>query len=563
MKLHTHYISCTLVAAIGFLVSCGPSKTEMNKKIDTFLEHYDSIVPPLQKEMNLAYWNASLSGSEADFQKVGELQMKLVEIYANKQDFELLKMAYKKGSETDAVKKRRVEVLYNIYLSSQADTALQKKIITLQNEIEVKYSNFRAEVNGKKLTDNDIEEILKQSKNSNELESAWKAHKAIGPVVANDILQLVKLRNQTAKELGFSNYHEMSLKLSDQDPKMISQLFDELDEMTAPAFAKLKTEIDSFFAVRYNVKASELKPWHYQDRFFQEAPAIYPVDLDKYYKDKNIEILTRDYYSSIGLEVADIMEHSDLYEKPGKNQHAYCMDIDNSGDVRVLCNVKFNAYWMNTLLHEFGHAAYDKYIDPALPFDLRNPAHTFTTEAIAMMFGRMYANPQWIQDMTCISDEEKLKIQENCNKTLRLEQMVFSRWAQVMYRFEKSLYEDPDQDLNALWWKLVEKYQLVKKPEGRNAPDWASKIHIATSPCYYHNYLLGELLASQLHYYIVKNCIKSDSMQNQSYFSNKQVGKFLIQKVFIPGSLMPWNEMIEKATGEKLTAKYYSEQFAK
>jgi peptidyl-dipeptidase A len=563
MKLHTHYISCTLVAAIGFLVSCGPSKTEMNKKIDTFLEHYDSIVPPLQKEMNLAYWNASLSGSEADFQKVGELQMKLVEIYANKQDFELLKMAYKKGSETDAVKKRRVEVLYNIYLSSQADTALQKKIITLQNEIEVKYSNFRAEVNGKKLTDNDIEEILKQSKNSNELESAWKAHKAIGPVVANDILQLVKLRNQTAKELGFSNYHEMSLKLSDQDPKMISQLFDELDEMTAPAFAKLKAEIDSFFAVRYNVKTSELKPWHYQDRFFQEAPAIYPVDLDKYYKDKNIEILTRDYYSSIGLEVADIMEHSDLYEKPGKNQHAYCMDIDNSGDVRVLCNVKFNAYWMNTLLHEFGHAAYDKYIDPALPFDLRNPAHTFTTEAIAMMFGRMYANPQWIQDMTCISDEEKLKIQENCNKTLRLEQMVFSRWAQVMYRFEKSLYEDPDQDLNALWWKLVEKYQLVKKPEGRNAPDWASKIHIATSPCYYHNYLLGELLASQLHYYIVKNCIKSDSMQNQSYFSNKQVGKFLIQKVFIPGSLMPWNEMIEKATGEKLTAKYYSEQFAK
>ena len=563
MKLHTHYISCTLVATIGFLVSCGPSKTEMNKKIDTFLEHYDSIVPPLQKEMNLAYWNASLSGSEADFQKVGELQMKLVEIYANKQDFELLKMAYKKGSETDAVKKRRVEVLYNIYLSSQADTALQKKIITLQNEIEVKYSNFRAEVDGKKLTDNDIDEILKKSTNSKDLESAWKAHKAIGPVVANDILQLVKLRNQMAKELGFSNYHEMSLKLSDQDPKMISQLFDELDEMTAPAFAKLKTEIDSFFAVRYNVKASELKPWHYQDRFFQEAPAIYPVDLDKYYKDKNIEILTRDYYSSIGLDIADIMEHSDLYEKPGKNQHAYCMDIDNSGDVRVLCNVKFNAYWMNTLLHEFGHAAYDKYIDPALPFDLRNPAHTFTTEAIAMMFGRMYTNPQWIQDMTCISDDEKLKIQENCNKTLRLEQMVFSRWAQVMYRFEKSLYEDPDQDLNALWWKLVEKYQLVKKPEGRNAPDWASKIHIATSPCYYHNYLLGELLASQLHHYIVKNCIKSDSMQNQSYFSNKQVGKFLIQKVFIPGSLMPWNEMIEKATGEKLTAKYYSEQFAK
>jgi len=563
MKLYSLHITSTLAVAICILTSCGPSKTEMNKKIDVFLEHYDSIVPPLQKEMNLAYWNASLTGSEDGFKKVGELQKKLVEIYANKHDFELLKLAVKKGSEADLVKKRRVEVLYNLYLSSQADTALQNQIINLQNEIEVKYSNFRAEVDGKKLSDNEIEDVLKTSIDSKTLETAWNAHKAIGPVVANDILQLVKLRNKMAKELGFSNYHEMSLKLSDQDPEMISKLFDELDQLTAPTFANLKVEIDSFFSIRYGVKSSELKPWHYQDRFFQEAPAIYPVELDKYYKDKNLESLTRDYYASIGLEVSDIMKNSDLYEKPGKNQHAYCMDIDNAGDVRVLCNMKPNAYWMNTMLHEFGHAAYDKYIDPALPFDLRNPAHTFTTEAIAMMFGRLYTNPQWIQDMTGISNDEKVKITDNCNKTLRLEQMVFSRWAQVMYRFEKALYTDPNQDLNSLWWSLVEKYQLVKKPEGRNAPDWASKIHIATSPCYYHNYLLGELLASQLHHYIVINCIHSDTIQNQSYYKNKQVGSYLIQKVFIPGSLMPWNEMIEKATGEKLTAKYYSEQFAK
>ena len=37
----------------------------------------------------------------------------------------------------------------------------------------------------------------------------------------------------------------------------------------------------------------------------------------------------------------------------------------------------------------------------------------------------------------------------------------------------------------------------LKKPEGRNMPDWATKIHVALYPCYYHNYLLGELLASQ------------------------------------------------------------------
>jgi peptidyl-dipeptidase A len=237
--------------------------------------------------------------------------------------------------------------------------------------------------------------------------------------------------------------------------------------------------------------------------------------------------------------------------------------MDNEGDVRVLCNIVPNEEWMGTMLHEFGHAIYDKNIDNTLPFILRDPAQTFTTEAIAMMFGRFSANPQWIKDNLGISDEEKTKIAENCFKTLRLNQLVFSRWAQVMYRFEKSMYANPDQDLNKLWWNLAEKYQLLKKPEGRKEPDWATKIHIATYPCYYHNYLMGELLASQLFYYIVKNIIKSDDYKFQSFSGNKDVGAYLKAKVFVPGMKYFWNDMIEKATGEKLTPKYYAKQFVK
>ena len=52
----------------------------------------------------------------------------------------------------------------------------------------------------------------------------------------------------------------------------------------------------------YDLKSKdELMPWNYQNRFFQEAPKIYDVDLDKYYKDKNLETLTADYYAGIGL----------------------------------------------------------------------------------------------------------------------------------------------------------------------------------------------------------------------------------------------------------------------
>jgi len=51
------------------------------------------------------------------------------------------------------------------------------------------------------------------------------------------------------------------------------------------------------------------------------------------------------------------------------------------------------------------------------------------------------------------------------------------------------------------------------------------------------------------------------SCVNQSYYNKPEVGKYIIDKVFKPGAKYFWNDMIEKATGEKLTAKYYARQF--
>jgi len=70
------------------------------------------------------------------------------------------------------------------------------------------------------------------------------------------------------------------------------------------------------------------------------------------------------------------------------------------------------------------------------------------------------------------------------------------------------------------------------------------------------------LLASQFNHYIAANVLKSDNF-GQCYYGKKEVGDYFIEKVFKPGARNSWNEMIEKATGEKLTAKYYAGQFVK
>lgn len=542
-------------------LSCTSKQEKMEIKLRDFITKIEAEVKPLSQEAAIASWDASITGKDEDYKKSEYAQVELVKLFSDSTLFAELKGIRESGLVKDSILYRQMEVLYPSFLRNQVSKELLEQKIKMESELEKKYSNFRADLNGKKVSDNEIEEILSTSKNSKELEAAWNAHKAIGKDVANDVIAIVKIRNQIAKELGYENYHTMNMILSEQNPAEILALFEELDSLTKDAFAELKGDIDTYFAKRYGIAKEKLMPWHYQNRFFQEAPKIYDVDLDQFYKDKDLVDLSAKYYNGINLNVDDIIKKSDLFEKQGKNQHAYCTDIDRNGDVRVLCNVKPTMSWMNTMLHEYGHAVYSKYYDPQKPFLLRDAAHTFTTEAIAMIMGRCASNPQWMLDMGIVTPAQKEQIADVCAKSLRLEQLTFSRWAQVMYRFEKEMYANPDQDLNALWWTLVEKYQLLKKPEGRNEPDWATKVHVALYPCYYHNYLMGELLASQLFYYISDNVLKNSDYKNVSFVNRPEVGNYLNEKVFKPGCLYQWNDMIQRATGEKLTAKYYAKQF--
>jgi len=542
-----------------FLFGCAHNAKEND--VESFITAHVEKIKPMEKEAALASWSAAISGEPEDYDKVSELTLKVRQVYSDPVEFVFLKDMKKSGQVKNAILARQLDVLYNSYLENQIEPELLKKIVDLGTEIEKNFSTFRGTIQGKKVTDNEIKEILKTQTNSRNRKQAWLASKQVGAEVADDIIRLVKLRNQAARKLGFSNYHTLSLATAEQDVKELDKIFEELYELTNEPFAKLKADLDGILAAKYDVAVSELMPWHYHDPFFQETPMVYDLDLDIYYEDKDIKELAVEFYAGIGLPVESILANSDLYEREGKNPHAFCTDIDREGDVRILCNIKNNENWMEVTLHELGHAVYDKYHDPQVPYLLREPAHIFTTEAIAMFFGRLSRNPAWMQQTLGLSDQQRAEIEKVSGRYAQLKQLIFARWDMVMYHFEKQLYANPEQDLNRLWWRMVEKYQLVKRPRGRNEPDWAAKIHFAIAPCYYHNYMLGELLASQLHHHIVHEILKLESDENLSYIGRRKLGEFLSENVFEAGAVYHWNEMIKRATGEELTPKYFVEQF--
>ena len=547
-----------LALAVGVI---GCERRTKEEQLEEFITAHVAKIKPMSKELGLAYWRAARTGKSEDYDEVSRLELEIRKIYSNREEFSLLGDLKDSGEVRESRLARQLDKLYNAYLENQIEPELLKRIVELGTEIEKNFSTFRGTIEGEKVTNNEIKELLKTGADSVEREKAWLASKQVAPVVAADLIRLVKLRNEAARKVGFDNFHTLSLTVAEQDVKELDEIFDGLYELTNEPFARLKGDLDRILAAKYGVEVSELAPWHYHDPFFQESPLVYELDLDSYYKDGDVNELAVRFYRGVGLPVEAILAKSDLYEREGKNPHAFCTDIDREGDVRILCNLKNNEQWMGTILHELGHAVYDKYHDANVPYLLREPAHIFTTEAIAMFFGRLSRNAAWMQQMLGLSDEQRMEIGRVSGKYTQLQQLIFVRWAMVMYDFEKQLYANPDQDLNSLWWQMVEKYQLVKKPRGRVEPDWAAKIHFTIAPCYYHNYVLGELLASQLHHHIVHKVLKLESDAGLSYVNRSDVGDFLQKKVFEAGAVYHWNDMIKRATGEPLTPEYFVGQF--
>ncbi len=547
------------------LFGCGPNVRE--KQLEKFITAHVEKIEPLTTQANLAYWDASTTGKSEDYDKLRQLQLGIRRIYSNPQEYAFLNDIKESGQVRDARLARQLDKLYYAYLQNQIEPELLKKLVDLDSKIQEKYNTFRGTIDGKPVTMSDIYLILTTEKDCRKRELAWRASKQAGVAIIDDFIELVKLRNKAAQKLGFDSYHTLSIVTGEQNVEELDSIFDELCELTSEPFARLKEDLDRILADSYGIASRDLMPWHYHDPFFQRTPLVYDQDLDIYYRDEDVRELAQEYYAGIGLGVDDILARSDLYDREGKYPHAFSEDVDRRGDVRILCNLQNTERWMETILHELGHAVYSKYHDRKEPWLLREPAHSFTTEAIAMFFGRLSRNAAWMQEMLGLSEKESGglagEIEEVSEKYTQFQQVLFARWAMVMYNFEKQLYANPDQDLNNLWWELVEKYQLVRRPPGPVDAGWASKLHFTTAPCYYHNYMLGELLASQLHYHIVHKVFKLESDKDVSYVGDRKLGDYLRKKVLGPGALYHWNDMITRATGEPLTPKYFVNQFIK
>ncbi|MBV8950106.1 MAG: M2 family metallopeptidase [Actinobacteria bacterium] len=519
---------------------------------DALLAELEARLRPLEIDAARAWWDAANYVSPETESRRVAADLAMRDALGDADAFSAIREA-RSHDDLDPLTARQLDLLFEAFAPHQVPPALRTRIVELEAEVEGTFNAFRGHLDGRPVDDNEILEILRGSDDGDLRRRAWEASKQVGAEVADRVRELARVRNEAARTLGFPNHFALVLATSELDEQRLVTTLDEVDRATREPFARWKAELDGRLAQRFDCVPGDLRPWHYDDPFFQDPPVDAAVNLDPVFAGADIEALTLRTYDRLGLDIRAALSRSDLFPRDAKSQHAFCIDIDHAGDVRVLCNVTPSERWMGTMLHEFGHAVYDLEVDRALPWFLRT-MHALTTEGIAMLFGRFTTDAEWLGAVAGMERSGIDGLRDRLRAAQRAALLVFARWVLVMTNFERGLYAEPDADHDTRWWELVRRYQLVTPPPGRHAPDWAAKIHLAAAPVYYQNYLYGELVASQL-----------DATLRRvagGLVDRPEAGAYLSQRFFRPGASVRWDALGLDATGEPLSVRAFAEQLA-
>ena len=555
------------------LFTCGDKKAE----VADFLEAYNEKYTALYYDASSASWKTNTEIREGDTLNAYHSRIAeeaLTAFTGSVENIERARAFLADSAQLEPIQVRQLEtILYNAGSDPQTVASLVSEKITTAIAQTEKLFGFPFELEGKPVTTNEIDEILREETDLDRRLKAWQASKEVGKVLKEGLVDLRRLRNETVQALDYSDFFTYQVSDYGMTTGEMMQMMQRLNEELRPLYRELHTYARYELAKRYGVRdVPDLLPAHWlPNRWGQDWGAMLDVEglnVDSALATKSAEWIVQEgenFYKSLGFPALPetFWERSSLYPYPAdssvkKNNHASAWHLDLNTDVRSLMSVEPIAEWFETSNHELGHIYYYMtYTNDDVPPVLRGGANRAFHEAIGSMMGMAAMQKPYLIDRSLIrknakTDSIRLLLKE------ALQHVVFIPFsAGVMSEFEKALYADglPADQFNDKWWELTRKYQGIVPPGERDEEycDAATKTHINDDAAQYYDYALSTVLMFQLHQHIAEN-ILHHSPTATNYYGNKEVGDFL-KKIMHPGASRDWRIVLKEATGEDMNAK--------
>lgn len=439
-------------------------------------------------------------------------------------------------------------------------------------------NSFEFKHAGKKITPNEIDNLLKSSTDLAERRAVWEASKESGKALKDGLIKLRDLRNGVAKEMGYSDYFSLQVARYGMTTEQMLRLNEDFMRVLQPLYAQLHTWTKHKLAAKFNQPVPKLIPAHWiNNRWSQEWEGLSEgANLEPYFKGRTAEWVVKTaetFYTGLGFPAmpASFWPKSDLYPVPAgdprkKNTHASAWHLDLDSDIRSLMSVEPNAWWFSTAHHELGHVYYFMgYTRPEVPPLLRDGANPGFHEGFGELTALAAAQVPYLKSVGVlppefVPDNIAFLLNDSLNGGI-----PFIYWSSgVMTHWEADVYAKnlPASEWNQRWWQYVREFQGVEPPapRGEEFCDPATKTHINDNPAYYHNYAFAQVFKYQLHDYIARKLLHQPP-QACNYAGNKAVGAWL-RSIMEKGATADWRQVLKDATGEEFSTRAMLDYYA-
>lgn len=550
-----------------------------------FLAFYNGVITGMQAQLNESEWRAATDVSDAHAGERVGAESVMAGFSGSAWVIARAKALLARAAELDDVTVRELRfVLLDAANAPATDRALLAKRIAAEARQAQLQDGFTyclergAKGCAKPATANDIDDVLVKSRDLGARERAWRASKEIGVPLRQGLLELRELRNATARELGYSDFHALQVADYGMTTDEMMALLDGALAELRPLTERLQCWARRSLAKRYGKPEPKLIPAHWiGNRWAQSWPGLVEsIDLDAPFASKKPEWFAETaeaYYVSMGFPrlPKTFWDKSDLFPvKAGdprkKNAHATAWHMDLEEDVRSLMSIKPREDWFLTAHHELGHIYYYlSYATPAVPPVLRRGANRAFHEAVGELIALSVRQQPYLEKLAVLPPGTKLDASRMLlDDALSKGPVFFAFAAGTMTHFERDLYAGklPATELNARWWQHVARWQGVAPPSPRDESscDACSKTHINDDAAQYYDYALATLIKHQLHEHLCKDVVHADP-HACTYAGSAAVGDAL-RKLLAAGATRDWRALLREATGADISAgpmlRYYA-----
>ncbi len=429
---------------------------------------------------------------------------------------------------------RRLELLERILLDTHVEQ--DPEIVRRRSAAVRRLVAFRPEWKGRRVERSVVLRAMRESTRETERRTAYYASEPVHRALEGTLRELVRLRNDRARALGFRSFAHLRLGFLGLTPERLEELS---ASAMVPAPAAVRALRD-----RYQAETGS-GSWHPWD-FSHARELRVPLPATSFPR--------RGMLPRILAAVAEWGFRTDrmhfrlvYHDLPAGG---LTLAPDPPRDVRILVHPQGGWLAHLGMFHEVGHAVHSASIRAPrhlLRWHENVPGFGAFHEGIGALFEELANNADWLAGRPGISRGRAEAFERSARDAVLLEAPWHASW----FGIEQALYRAPDRD----------PMEAIQRRERRlfGYDDYRPLSFVDSffikSPIYAQNYLLASLFARQL----------AETLRERfgsPIWPNRKVGPWLAREWFAPGSIYDWIPRVRELTGRPYGAEAFRRSVA-